>query len=302
MKRTAATDNGVWYAVGAYGFWGLFPLYWKLLRHVPATQLMCHRVLWSFLWLLAVLIAMRRLTGLTEAIARRRVWPVYLGAALLLSGNWLLYVWAVNAGFIVETSLGYFINPLLSVLIGVVFLRERLRALQWLPIGIAAAGVLFLTYAHGSPPWIALTLASTWATYGLFKKLAPLESLHGLTFETGILLVPVLAYLGYCEATGRGAFLHGGLYSDMLIIGAGIVTTIPLFLFAVAVRRIPLTIVGILQYIAPTLQFLIGVFVFSEPFGVAQVIGFGAVWLALVIFAAENILWRRTQPPPAPPE
>jgi chloramphenicol-sensitive protein RarD len=201
----------------------------------------------------------------------------------------------------VETSLGYFINPLLSVLIGVIFLHERLRALQWLPIGIAAAGVLFLTYAHGSPPWIALTLASTWAVYGLLKKLAPLESLQGLTFETGILLLPVLAYLVYSEAAGRGAFLHGGLYSDILIIGAGIVTTVPLFLFAVAVRRIPLTLVGILQYIAPTLQFLIGVLVYGEPFGTSRMIGFGAVWLALVIFGAENMLWRRTQPA-TPPE
>jgi chloramphenicol-sensitive protein RarD len=296
------TNEGVWYAASAYVLWGMFPIYWKLLHHVPAPQLFSHRILWSFLWLSAVLAMTGQANIFRKAVFCRRVALTYIGAALLIGVNWLLYVWAVNAGFIVETSLGYFINPLLSVLIGVIFLRERLRIWQWLPIGLAAAGVLCLTCIHGSPPWIALILASTWATYGLLKKFAPLGSLQGLALETGILFVPVLIYLAYCEATGQGAFLHGGPYSDILLVGAGIVTTVPLFLFAVAVQRIPLSLVGILQYIAPTIQFLIGVLVYKEPFARPQLIGFGLVWLALVILGAESLLWRRCKPPPTPPE
>jgi chloramphenicol-sensitive protein RarD len=228
--------------------------------------------------------------------------PVYFAAAMLIGVNWLTYLWAVNAGFIVETSLGYFINPLLSVLIGVVFLRERLRSWQWLPVCLAAVGVLYLTYSHGSPPWIALLLASTWAAYGLLKKLAPLGSLHGLTLETGILLLPVLAYLTYAQVTGHGSFLHGGLSSDALLVGAGVVTTIPLFMFALAVRRIPLSMVGILQYIAPTIQFLLGVLIYKEPFTGTRFIGFGIVWAALIIFGIESILSPRAPSPEPLPE
>ncbi len=286
-------NEGVWYAIGAYVLWGMFPIYWKLLHHVPAPQLLCHRILWSFVCLFSVVLATGQWGTFRRATLRLVVVPAYSVAAILIGVNWLTYVWAVNAGFIVETSLGYFINPLLSVLIGVIVLRERLRPLQWLPVGLAAVGILYLTYAYGALPWIALTLASTWAAYGLVKKLAPLGSLHGLTLETGILLAPVLLYLAYCDVTGQGAFLHGGLPDDALMIGAGVVTTIPLFLFAVAVRRIPLSLIGILQYIAPTLQFLCGVLIYKEPFNRDQLIGFGIVWIALIIFWVENALARR---------
>lgn len=286
-------QNGVWYAVSAYAFWGMFPLYWKALHLVPATQVFGHRILWSFFWLLAVILVRGQTKAFRTAVFRRGVLTIYSGAALLIGINWLLYVWAVNAGHIVETSLGYFINPLLSVLIGVLFLRERLRIWQWLPVGLAAAGVLYLTFIHGSPPWIALVLASTWAIYGLLKKLAPLGSLYGLAVETGILLLPVLVYLIYCETAGHGAFLHLGPPLDVLMIGSGIVTTIPLLLFAVAVQRIPLSLIGILQYIAPTCQFLIGVFVYGEPFDYHRFVGFAIVWLALIVFGAESLLARR---------
>lgn len=289
-------NEGVWYAVGAYLLWGMFPIYWKLLHHVSASQLLCHRILWSFVSLFCVVLATGQWETFRKATLRLVVVPAYSVAAILIGVNWLTYVWAVNAGFIVETSLGYFINPLLSVLIGVIFLRERLRLLQWLPIGLAATGIMYLTYAYGALPWIALTLASTWAAYGLVKKLAPLGSLHGLTLETGILLLPVLMYLVYCHVTGQGAFLHGGLAYDGLLVGAGVVTTVPLFLFAVAVRRIPLSLVGILQYIAPTLQFLIGVLIYREPFTRDQLIGFGIVWIALIIFWIENAFNRHSQP------
>jgi chloramphenicol-sensitive protein RarD len=220
---------------------------------------------------------------------------VYALAAVLIGVNWLTYVWAVNAGFIVETSLGYFITPLISVLLGVVFLRERLRLWQWVPILLVLTGVLYLTLVYGSLPWIALTLACTFGLYGLVKKIAPLDSVGGLTLETGLLLVPALLYLLYAERAGQGAFLHLGTATDALLVGAGLVTTVPLIMFAAAAQRIPLSLVGILQYIAPTLQFLVGVLVYEEPFTSSQFIGFGIVWTALIIFGVEGTLAHRAQ-------
>ena len=249
-----------------------------------------------FFLLLAVILATRQWQAFRAAALNRRVLRIYLIAAVLIGVNWLTYVWAVNAGFIVETSLGYFINPLLSVLMGVIFLRERLRAWQWVPIGMATAGVLYLTFAYGALPWIALTLAFSFGLYGLIKKVAPLSSLYGLTLETGILFLPALAYLLVANAAGQGAFLHAGARSDLLLAGAGLVTTIPLLMFASAARRIPLSLVGILQYIAPTLQFLLGVLVYKEPFTHTQLIGFGIVWMALIIFGVEGFLAHRAQP------
>jgi chloramphenicol-sensitive protein RarD len=209
-------------------------------------------------------------------------------------------VWGVNAGFIVETSLGYFINPLLSVLLGVVFLRERLRPTQWIPVALAAAGVIYLTLAYGRLPWIALSLAFTFGFYGFVKKLAPLGSLYGLALETGIVFPIALIYLAFVEFSRTGAFLHDGVLIDGLLIGAGVVTTIPLLMFASAARQIPLSVVGILQYIAPTLQFLIGVFLFHEPFDRSHLIGFGLVWLALIIFWAESYFAHRIVVQPIP--
>lgn len=288
-------NKGIWYAVGAYVAWGLLPVYWKWLHVVPALQLLGHRIVWSFLTLLLVILLTRQGPAFRAAALTPRVLRIYLGAAALVSVNWLTYVWAVNAGFIVETSLGYFINPLLSVLLGVVILRERLRPWQWVPIGLATVGVLYLTFVYGALPWIALTLAVTFGLYGLVKKTAPLNSLHGLTLETGILLLPALFYLLYVELTGRGAFLHTDAVSNVLLLGAGLVTSAPLLLFAAAARRIPLSLVGILQYIAPTLQFLLGVWVYGEPFTSAQFVGFGLVWTALAIFGVEGVLAHRAR-------
>jgi chloramphenicol-sensitive protein RarD len=242
-----------------------------------------------FLFMLAV----RQQRSFTAAALRRRTLAIYLAAAVLLSVNWLVYVWGVNAGFIVETSLGYFINPLVNVLLGVVFLRERLRPWQWVPVGLAAIGVTYLTLSYGSLPWIALTLAFTFGIYGLVKKVAPLNSLHGLTLETGMLFLPAVAYLIVAEVDGQGKFLHTGLVENLLLVLAGLVTTVPLLLFAGAARRIPLSLMGILQYIAPTLQFVLGVLVYHEVFDQTRAIGFGIVWTALVIFWGEGWLTRR---------
>jgi len=287
-------NKGIWYAIGAYTMWGLFPVYWKWLHDVPALQVIGHRIGWSFLMLVVVILATRQWTKFRSTLTPR-VLGVYLSAGLLLSANWLIYVWGVNAGHIVETSLGYFINPLLSVLLGMIFLRERLRTAQWFPIGLAALGVIYLTYAYGSLPWIALSLAFTFGVYGLVKKLSPLGSLYGLTLETGLVFLPAVGYLVFVEGVGTGAFGHAGFVSDLLMVGSGVVTIIPLLMFASAARRIPLTMIGILQYIAPTLQFLLGVLLYKEPFSTSQLIGFSMVWIALIVFWVEGALARRAR-------
>jgi chloramphenicol-sensitive protein RarD len=284
--------KGVLYGIGAYAIWGFFPIYWKLLHGIPALQLIGHRIIWSFLLLAITLSLTRQWAGLRASSNSKAMW-VYPIAALLIGFNWTMYVWAVNAGYIVETSLGYFINPLISVLLGILFLRERLRVGQWIAVILAALGVTYLTFVYGRLPYIALSLAFSFGLYGLVKKLSPLGSLYGLTVETGVLFLPAAAYLIFCDLSGNGAFLHSGVVPSLLMMGAGLVTTVPLLMFASAARSVPLWTVGLLQYIAPTLQFLIGVFIYREPFSRSQLIGFSVVWLALVIFLVENYFANR---------
>ena len=291
--------KGILYGIGAYLAWGFFPIYWKFLHHVPAIQLIGHRIIWSCLLLLVVIVLTKQ-WGEFRKTVNLKVLRIYTIAAILIGINWLVYVWAVNANFIVETSLGYFINPLLSVLMGVIFLKERLRLAQWIPVVLAAIGVTYLTFIYGRLPYIALTLAFSFGMYGLVKKLSPLGSLYGLTIETAILFVPALIYLIAMEANSIAAFLHTGISSDLLMIGAGVVTTIPLLMFASAAKSIPLWVVGLLQYIAPTIQFLLGVFLYKEPFSQYQLIGFGIVWAALIFFVVENYLANRATVEPIP--
>lgn len=286
--------KGIWYGVAAYAMWGFFPIYWKLLHDVPALQLLGHRIVWSFLLLLAFIFITRQWNDFRAVAFDAKTLGIYSIAGVLLSLNWLIYVWGVNAGFIVETSLGYFINPLLSVLFGVLFLREKLRPMQWLPVVIAAIGVIYLTVTYGRPPWIALSLAVTFGLYGLVKKLSPLGSVYGLTLETGIVFPIAIVYLIVIQSTGSGEFLHDGRTVDLLLVGAGVVTTIPLLMFASAAKEIPLNMIGVLQYFAPTIQFLIGVFLYKEPFDTTHLIGFSIVWVALIIFWVENIFAHRT--------
>jgi chloramphenicol-sensitive protein RarD len=285
-------NKGIWYALGAYVFWGLFPVYWKILAGIPALQLLGHRIFWSFLLLMGIVLVVRQ-GKIFRALLNWRVLLIYAVAAILIAINWLTYVWAVGAGFIVETSLGYFINPLLSVLLGVLILGERLRPLQWLPIGLAGAGVLYLTFGYGTLPWVALTLAISFSLYGLVKKTAPLSALHGLTLETGILFLPALFFLLYSEFLGTGAFLHSASLLDLMLIGAGLVTVFPLLMFASAAQRIPLTMIGVLQYINPTMQFLLGILIYKEPFDHHRLIGFSVVWVALILFGVEGLLAQR---------
>lgn len=293
-------NKGIGNGLGAYILWGFFPIYWKLLQEVSALQVIGHRISWSFLLLAGVILLSRQWQQFRSAALAPQVIGIYAIAGVLLSVNWLIYVWGVNSGFIVETSLGYFINPLVSVLLGVLFLRERLRVMQWIAVGLAAAGVVYLTLTYGRPPWIALSLALSFGIYGLVKKLAPLGSLYGLTLETALVFPLALIYLIFVQSAGTGAFLHQGALTDLFLIGTGVVTSIPLLMFASAARQIPLTMIGVLQYIAPTLQFIIGVFVYQEPFDQSRLIGFSLVWLALLIFWVENYLAHRIPVQPIP--
>ena len=294
-------NKGIFYAIGAYLMWGLFPIYWKQLETISALQLIGHRIGWSFILLILFVLLTRQWKSFRSVAFTAKTIRIYLIAAVLISVNWFTYVWAVNHNFVVESSLGYYINPLFSVLLGVIFFRERLRFIQWIPIALAAIGVIYLTVTYGSLPWIALTLAFSFGLYGMVKKTAPLNSLYGLTLETGLLFLPALAFLIFSETTGQGAFLHSGPLKDWMMVGAGLVTTVPLLLFSSAALRVPLTTIGILQYITPTMQFLLGVLVYKEPFTHNDLIGFGLVWAGLILFWVEGLFARRNiAPEPAP--
>lgn len=285
--------RGFWLGAAAYSIWGLFPIYWKLVAAVPAGQVLAHRIVWSCV-ALGVIFVWRRVR--MPALTMRTV-LLYLAAAVLIGINWYLYVWAVGHDFVVETSLGYYITPLVNVLLGVAVLGERLRPAKWTAVALAAVGVSILTWAYGSPPRVALGLAASFGTYGLVKKTAPLPPLEGLVLETALLALPALAYLVAADRAGSGAFLHGPTATDVFLIGGGLVTIVPLLLFASAVRVVPLSTMGLLQFLSPTIQLVLALAVYHEPFGRSRVAGFVAVWVALVLFAVEET---RRQPSPIP--
>ena len=285
--------RGAWQGLGAYTAWGLLPLYWKALSQVPSLQLIAHRVVWSWLLLTGFLAASGQLASLRRAVADPEVRRTYLAASLLIGMNWFGFVWAVNSGLVVEASLGYFINPLLSVLLGVRVFGEELRTGQWLAVLLAAAGVAWLAVMHGGVPWISLFLATSFALYAMVKKRAPLPSVHGLALETGVLVVPAAAFLAWSEHAGTGAFGHQGAAGTVLLLASGGVTMLPLLLFASAARRIPMLWLGVLQYVSPCLQLAIGVLLFAEPFPRERLVGFSLVWAALAVFAVEGLLAHR---------
>ena len=293
-------NKGVLFALAAYILWGIFPLYFKAIQQVSALQILAHRIAWGFVFTLAVVLVLRQWKEFRASVFNRRTFLIYAGASVVLGINWFTYVWAVITNHVVESSLGYFINPIVSVLLGVIFLRERLRTFQWVAIAMVTAGVVYLTITFGQLPWISLVLAVTFGFYGLLKKIAPLGALHGITLETAVLTIPSLVYLLIVNANGTGTFGHSTPLLDFLLVLSGPVTAIPLLLFATGARRIPLTTIGLLQYIAPTLQFLLGVLVFHEPFDQSRLIGFMIIWLALVLFSVENLLARRRTPSTAP--
>jgi chloramphenicol-sensitive protein RarD len=293
VRGIMAETKGAWYTTLAYTLWGFFPIYWKFLAGISALQLTCHRIVWSSVFLFALVARSKDRQALLAAIRAPRVIGLYAAAAVTIAFNWLIFVLAVNVGELVQTSLGYFISPLLSVVLGVLVFGERLRRPQWISVGFATAGVLYLTLAVGTLPWIGLLLAGSFAAYGLLKKSATLTAVQGLALETSILLLPAAVYLVSAEIAGRGALLHSGLLRDALMVVAGPVTTVPLLLFAAGVRRISLSLVGMLQYISPTMQLLIATLVYREPFTRVQLTGFALVWAALAVFAVEGYLTRR---------
>jgi chloramphenicol-sensitive protein RarD len=287
--------QGLWYALGAYGLWGLLPVYWKLLQEVPAAEILLHRMVWSLIFLGVVLWAAKRWQWAREALSSRRTLAIYGIAALLLAGNWWVYIWAVNAGYIIETSLGYFINPLVNVALGVVLFKEKLRRGQWVAVALAAVGVSYLAAVYGRPPWIALALAFSFAIYAALKKVAPLGAAEGLTLETALMFLPAMAVLIYWQATGTASFGALGRQVDLLLLGSGVATALPLLFFAAAALRLPLSMIGLMQYLAPTIQFLLGVFVYDEPFDSQRLIGFTFIWVALAVFTAEGLAFARNE-------
>ncbi len=287
-------NRGMVYAAGAYICWGLLPLFWKALETVPALEILAHRMVWSLLVVLVLLGYHRRWHWLREVVRDAQVLLRFLTTALLLTANWFVYIWAVNAGYVVEASLGYFINPLVNVLLGVAFLRERLRFWQAVAVIIALCGVVYLSLNYGALPWIALTLAGSFGLYGLMRKTAQLPSLEGLTLETLLLFLPALAYLLGLGAAGQGTFGRADAITSLLLVASGLATAVPLLLFAAGARLIPLSVLGILQYIAPTIQFLIGVTVYHEPLTWERLVGFCLIWLALAVYSIEGILQHNT--------
>jgi chloramphenicol-sensitive protein RarD len=287
---------GVWQAATAYISWGLFPLYFLHLTSVPAPELVAHRVVWALLFLLGLLAWRRQWTWIGDVIHQPRVLLAFGASALLLAGNWGIYIWAVMNGHVIESSLGYFITPLVNVLLGYTVLHERPRRAQWVALSLAALGVLWLTLLGGKLPWIALVLAASFGTYGLLRKVASLGALEGLALETMLLAPLALAALAYWWMQGQARFGAGDWQTDLWLIGVGPITAIPLLLFAAGARRITMTTLGLLQYLGPTIQFMLGLWLFREPFDSQRLLGFGLIWTALLVYSLDG--WRQSRDGP----
>jgi chloramphenicol-sensitive protein RarD len=284
--------TGILSAASAFLCWGLFPLYFHAIGEVPPLQILAHRMLWSLLFLVIVL-AVRRQWGWLGQVRQPRIFGSFIASAVLLSVNWLIYIWAVNNGHVIEASLGYFINPLVNISLGYLLLKERLRPAQWMAIAVAALGVAWLTWQAGTVPWIALALAFSFGGYGLLRKTAALGALEGLSFETMVLFPLAAAYVIWLTINGQNAFINTDSTSTrLLLMAAGPITAIPLLLFASGARQIPLSVLGLLQYLSPTLQFLLGVWIFHEAFTADRLVGFVLIWAALALFAIEGLLRR----------
>jgi chloramphenicol-sensitive protein RarD len=288
MPRPSPSTTGVACALGAFTLWGIAPLFFRLIADVPTLQIVCHRIVWS-LALTGVAVLVLGHGGALLAEARRpRVLARFVLTATIVSGNWGLYIWAVNHDHVVDSSLGYFINPLVSVALGTLVLHERLGRAQWVAVALAAAGVAWLTALAGAPPWIGLGLALSFALYGLLRKTASLGALDGVALETLLLTPAALLWLGLQDAQGAGVF-GADFGTSLLLVATGPVTAIPLMLFAAGARRLPLATVGLLQYVGPTLQLIIGVWLFGEPFPPARALGFAAIWASLAVLAIDGL-------------
>ncbi|CAM5527624.1 EamA family transporter RarD [Streptomyces xanthochromogenes] len=283
MAKDAAGQQrtGLLYGIGAYGMWGLVPLFWPLLKPADAMEILAHRMTWSLAVVVLVLLVMRRWAWIGELVRRPRKLGLIAVAATVITVNWGVYIWSVNSGHVVEASLGYFINPLVTIAMGVLILKERLRRAQWVAVGVGAAAVVVLTVGYGRPPWISLTLAFSFATYGLAKKQVNLGGLESLAAETAVQFLPALGYLLWLGGQGQATFATGGAGHAALLASTGVVTAIPLICFGGAAIRVPLSTLGLLQYLAPVFQFLIGIAYFHEAMPPERWAGFALVWLAL---------------------
>ncbi|MES2069339.1 MAG: EamA family transporter RarD [Pseudomonadota bacterium] len=281
--------KGILYATTCYILWGLFPIYFKALHQIAPMEILVHRMLWSLVFLSVVLLMRRQWSWLRDVARQPRLVAGFAASALLLSGNWFIYIWAVNNGHVIDSSLGYFMTPLVNVLLGSLLLHERLRPGQWLAVAIAASGVLWLAVQAGHLPWIGLALALTFGVYGLLRKTAKLGALEGLSLETLLLFPAAAAYLILLVSQGKSDFVAAPASSQWLLLAAGPITAIPLLLFAAGARRIPMSTLGLLQYISPSLQLILGVWLFKEPFNGDRLIGFVTIWAALAVYSVEGL-------------
>ncbi len=297
QKAAAGAAAGVAFALLSFLIWGLSPVYWKLLKSVPAFEILMHRMIWSFLFLLPLLALRGRWPEFVSTLKTPRRMYGLLASTIIVACNWFTFIYAINHDQVLQASLGYYINPLVNVLLGTLILKERLRPLQGVAVGLATIAVLYLTVGYGRIPWMALILAFTFGFYGLIRKMVAVGALVGLSVETLLLSAPATVYLIYLETAGRGAFLHAGADVSILLMGAATVTGLPLLLFTMGARRIHLSTVGFLQYLAPTCNFLLAVFVFGEPFSGTKAMAFALIWIALAIYSADSLRhYRRTRP------
>jgi chloramphenicol-sensitive protein RarD len=283
------TRRGVLLGLAAWVMWGFFPLYWPLLEPAGAIEILAHRIFWSMLVMAGLVVATRRRATLRATVAVRRTRWLLAAASVLITVNWGTYIWGVNHHHVVESSLGYFINPLVSVLMGVLLLGERLRTVQWVALGIAGAGVLALTVEYGRPPWVALILAFSFGSYGLAKKKANAGAVESLVIETAVISPVALGYIVFLMLTGASTFENHGVWHVVLMMGTAVITVVPLLCFGGAATRIPLSTLGLMQYLTPTVQFILGLVVFGEPMPAMRWVGFGFIWLALALFTAESL-------------
>ena len=305
-QGAAEQRRGIGYGLAAYGLWGAVPLFWPLVSRAGSLEILAHRMVWSFV-ISVVLVSVTVRRGFWARVGHRRTVLLLGAAATIVSVNWGTYIWSVNHGHVVETALGYYINPILSIVLGVVVLRERLRPAQWASVGLAVVAVVVLTVDYGTLPWIALVLAVSFAAYGFIKNRLGAGAVDSLAVESALLTPVALVYLGWLEVTGRGSFGNAGWGLSLLLVATGLITLVPLLLFAGAATRLPLSTLGLLQYLAPTLQFLLGIGYFHESMSPGRWAGFGLVWLALVVMTTDGLLAvrrgralaRETEPTPA---
>ncbi len=283
--------SGLAQALIAYGTWGLFPLYWYFLKDLPAPEILANRIIWSFVFLLAILTFYRRWKCVLVAVKKPKILLTLTCTTIILCLNWLVYIWAVTHGYIIEASLGYYINPLISMALGAVFLSERLRKYQYVAVFLAVVGVVILTMAYGRVPWIALMLGISFGVYGLVRKIVDVESQVALVIETALVLMPAMLYLAFLGK--ENTVIFGSMDKQLLLMGAGVITAVPLICLANALKSMPLSTIGFIQYIGPTIQFLCGLLIFNEVFGVWQLIGFVFIWVGLVVYTGETVWTRR---------